>query len=283
MTALSAAALPMTRARRAALVIGVPVCLLLVASTGLSLVADLGEGQYPVSYTVPASTKGLALNTSGGRVAINQAASGPVTLAGTARYSLIRSTVSERTVGGVSTVGYRCPIPVGFCELDATVSVPAAMPVTASTGGGDVAVTGTTGPVTLSSGGGNLSANHTSGPLRLKTGGGDVTATAITSPTLTASSSGGNIRAAGVTSAAVSVSTGGGDINVVFTSVPSDVQLSTSGGNITLVLPPGDTPYHVTTHTAGGNVSDGSVPTSSSSTHVITATSGGGDITISQQ
>src|SRR5262249_16228434 len=51
-----APALPLTRARRAALVIGVPLCLVFTGYTGLSLVASAGQGHFPVSYVFPAGT-----------------------------------------------------------------------------------------------------------------------------------------------------------------------------------------------------------------------------------
>jgi hypothetical protein len=302
MTAITAPAFPMTRGRRAALAIGVPLCLLLVGYAGLDLVATFGQGRYPVSYTVPASARALTLNVAAGQVLIRQAASGPATIAGTARYSLIRSTVTERTVGGGTTVGYHCPIlPAGDCELDASVTVPAGMPVSANTEGGNATVTGIAGQVTLSSGGGNIAADRTSGPLTLDTSGGNIKATDVTSPTLTATTgggdidaagvssatisartSGGNINATGVSSTTVTASSGGGNIEVVFTSVPRDVQVNTSGGNITLVLPHGDTEYNVNAHATGGSVTDG-LTQNKLAKNVITATSGGGDIILRYQ
>ena len=263
MTVTSVARLPVTRGRRTALIIGVPFCLALVALTGLSLVANLGVGHYPVSYTVSAGIRSLAVNTSGGQILIRQAPAGRATINGTAKYSIVRSALTERTTGRVTTVGYRCPMPFGDCELDATVDDPAALPVTASVAGGNATVTGTTAAVSVSSGGGDITAIRTAGPLKLNT-------------------SGGNIQASDVTSATVKATSGGGDIEIVFASVPQDVTVSTSGGNITVVLPPGNAQYRVTAHTDGGNTSY-PIPTSPSSTHVITATSGGGDITIRQR
>jgi Toastrack DUF4097 len=290
---------PLTRGRIAALVIGVPLCLLLVAYSGFDLLANFGQGRYPVSYKVPASARSLALNVAAGHVLIKQTASSQATLTGTARYSLVRSKVTESTANGQTAVGYRCYIPVGDCELDATVNIPAGLPVTADTGGGDVTVTGTAGPVKLSTGGGDIAADHTTGPLTLNTSGGDISAAAISSATMTATTgggnidatglnsttvtartSGGNIQASGVTSAALTASTGGGDITIVFTSVPRDVLVNTSGGNITLVLPPGSTEYRVNTHTDGSVTDSLRTNTLSTSGNVITATSGGGDITL---
>ena len=293
--------LPPTRGRIAALVIGVPVCLLLIASTGLNLVATFGQGRYPVSYTVPASTRSLNVTMAGGQVTIRQVAARQATITGTARYSLVRSKLTERTTSSGTTFGYHCSIPFGNCELDATISDPATLPVSANTDGGNASVTGTTSKVTLSTGGGDIAADHTSGPLTLSTDGGNIQATAIRSATMTATSgggdinatgvtssaistttSGGNIQATGISSAAVTASSGGGNIEIDFTTVPGHVDVNTSGGNITLVLPPGDAAYHVTAHTAGGTVTD-TVPHSTSSQNVITATSGGGNISIVNQ
>jgi hypothetical protein len=292
---------PLTRGRTAALVIGVPVCLALIAGTGLNLVSELGEGRYPVNYTVPDSTKSLNLTMAGGDVAIRQAADAQATLTGTARYSLVRSKLTERTTVAGTTVAYHCDFPFGDCALDATVNVPSAMTVVAGTDGGNATVTGTTGQVTLSSGGGNITADDASGPLTLRTsggnikathvtsprlttstGGGDITATTVTSHAISATTSGGNIDATGVSAETVTATSGGGNIEIDFTSVPQGVQVDTSGGNITLVLPPGDTKYHVATRTSGGEVTD-SLLQDTTSNHVITATSGGGNITIRQR
>jgi hypothetical protein len=300
-SATSATSFRMTGARRAALCFGVPVCLALVAGLAFSLVADLGEGRYPVNYTVPASTKALTLNVNG-QLTIRPTTAGQATLTGTAVYSLARSTVTESTTSAGTTIGYGCPFPLGNCELDATVTVPPTVTtLTASSGGGDATVTGTTGPVKLSTGDGNLSVSHASGPLALNTDSGSIQVSAIRSGTLSASTGDGSIQAAGVTSATITAntdsgningsgiatatitaSTGDGGIEIAFTSVPRDVRVNTDSGNITLVLPPGPTQYDVTANTDSGSVSYGTLPRNSSSPNVITASSGSGNITITQ-
>jgi DUF4097 and DUF4098 domain-containing protein YvlB len=297
----TATPLPLTPGRRAALAIGVPVCLLLIAYGGFDLIANLAVGHFPVRYTAPASTKSLTVTTAGGSLSLRPTA-GPVTLAGTASYTLIRATLTARTADGDTTLGYHCvTLPTEDCALNATISAPAAMPVSVSTAGGNATVAGRTGPVTLSSGGGNLSAGHISGPLSLSTSGGNVELSAITSPRLTAATGGGNIQAAGISSPAVTVTTsggniratgvsaatvtagtGGGDIEIVFSSVPRDVQVNTSGGDITLVLPRGTTAYHVTASTSGGSIAD-SLPQRTSSPNLISAGTGGGNITLREQ
>jgi Toastrack DUF4097 len=255
--------LPLTAGRRAALVIGVPVCLLLVAATGLDLVAIFGQGTFPVRYTAPAAARSLTVSTPGGQVLVNGVTSGQAQVAGTARYSLVRSKVTAGSSGGAAAVRYQCDFPVGDCEFDPTVTAPAGVRVTVSTGGGNAGLIGTTGPVTLSTGGGDIIASGTSGPLSL-------------------SASGGNITAGATRSATVTVTTGGGDVYLTFSRVPRVVRVDASGGNITINLPASPAGYHVTTHTDGGNVTD-AVEQEDSSPNVVTATTGGGDIDIRQQ
>jgi hypothetical protein len=257
-----AQALPLTRARRIALVIGVPLCLLLTGYTGLSLVADVGQGHFPVNYAFPAGTGTASVSVSGGDVTVRQAAGTRARLTGTATYSLVRPDLKTRRTSGGVAIRYNCMVPAGNCGLDATLSVPAQTVASVSTGGGDATAVGTTGTVTLSTGGGDVTADRVSGVLSLSTGGGSIHGTAITAPRVTAHS-------------------GGGDIVIVFTQVPRDVQVDTGGGNVTIVVPPGSAQYHVTAHTDGGTLTE-SLPINTSSPNVIAVTTGGGDITIRQ-
>ena len=254
--------LPLTRARRAALAIGVPLCLIFTAYTGLSLVAGVGQGHFPVSYAFPAGTGNANVSVSGGDVTVRQAAGTGAQLTGTATYSLIRPDLKTRHLTGGVAIRYNCMIPAGDCGLDATLSVPAQTVASVSTGGGDATAVGTTGDVTLSTDGGDVTADRVSGVLSLNTDGGTIHGTAITATQVSAHS-------------------GGGDIEIVFTQVPRDVHVDTGGGNVTIVVPPGSAQYHVTANTGGGTVSE-SVPLNTSSPNVITAASGGGDITIRQ-
>jgi hypothetical protein len=253
--------LTMTPGRRAALLFGVPVCVALVAATGLSLVADLGTASFPVRYTFPASATRIAVSVGGGQLTLGQAATDRVSLTGTAHYSLVAPHPAATVSGGVASYDYHCPLPFGNCGLDATVTVPPGMTASASTDGGNASVTGTTGTVSLNTGGGELSADNVSGTVTLNTGG-------------------GNIQASAVRSAIVTAGSGGGDITIVFTAVPHDVNVSTGGGDITIVVPAGTATYRITASTGGGNVSDNTVPQDPTSPNTISATSGGGDITI---
>jgi hypothetical protein len=296
--------LRMTGGRRAALAIGVPVCLALVGALGLSLATDFAEGSYPVSRTIPAATKALTLNVTG-QLTIQPTRARQGTVTGKAMYSVLRSSVTEHTSGDATTLGYGCEFFSGNCGLDATVTIPSTITtLTASSGGGDATVTGTTGPLNLSSGDGNLSVDHASGPLALNTDSGDIRVSAITSAAMSASTGDGSLQATGVASPTISMNTnsgaisgsgiattsisatsGDGSIVIAFSSVPRDVYVDTDSGSITLLLPPGPTQYHVAANTDSGNISDGSLPktTNAAAPNQISASTGDGNITISQQ
>jgi hypothetical protein len=273
--------LPVTPARRAWLAIGVPVCLVLVGWAGLSLVALIGQGQFTVSHDIPASTGRVNVNVSSGSILLQEVAGDRAKLTGTAHYSLIRPSFTTHVTAAGTDFGLSCGnLPVGNCYLNATISVPRGTPTSVYTGGGNATAIGTTGDVALTSDGGNVSADRVSGDLTLDTGGGNVSADQV-SGDLTVNTDGGNIAAAVITAARITASTGGGNITVVFTSVPENVEVNTDGGNITIVVPPGSTRYNLTEHADGGTTS-GRIPTDSTSPNVITATSGGGNITVSE-
>jgi hypothetical protein len=303
MAVASATSFPMTRGRRLALVVGLPVCLALVAGTGFSLAADLGIARYPVNYTVPAGTKSLTLNVTG-QLTIKPTRARQATVTGTAKYSLVRSKLTASTTSSGTRVGYACPIPVGDCELDATVAVPATVTeLTASSGSGNATVTGTTGPVKLSTGAGDVSVSDASGPLTLNAGSGSIAVNAASPATLSASTGDGNIQAKGVTSttitantdsgsisgtgiktAMITASSGNGGITIAFANDPGSIRVNTDSGDVTLVLPHNSTRYNISANTDQGSVHDATIPRATSpGGHVIMASSGTGDITISEK
>ena len=254
--------MPMTPVRRAWLAAGVPVGLILVGWIGLNLVALIGPGQFVVGHGLPAGPGPVTVHVSNGNVHLREVAGDQAGLTGTAHYTLVRPRFTTRLYAGGADFGYDCTFPIGNCGLDATVSVPRGRPASVRIGGGDAVVTGTTGDVTVTTGGGDVTAARDSGHLTLTTNGGDITGTAITASGLTAH-------------------TDGGDVTVQFDRVPTNVKITTDGGDITIVVPPGSTHYDLTEDTGGGTTS-ARVPTDSSSPHVITAITSGGDISVSR-
>jgi hypothetical protein len=98
------------------------------------------------------------------------------------------------------------------------------------------------------------------GAADLIDGNGDITGTGLVSPNLTAISHSGNIK-------------------LKFSAVPDNIDVTTSLGDITLVLPPGNAIYRVDSSAVLGT-STIRVPTSPRSSHVLTVTDTSGSITI---
>jgi hypothetical protein len=253
----------------------------LVLFTAFGVVADLGRGSFPVRYAIPAGVASVSVSTAGGDLSLRRAAPGAGSLTGNAHYSLVKPNVTEQLTGGRAAFGYKCHEQFGDCGLDATLSVPGGTTVSADTGGGNITATGISGRVTISTGGGELSANDITGDLSLDADGGNITATSVAAPQLTADTGGGDITATAVQASQVIANTGGGNVEIVFTTVPRDVQISTGGGNVTIVVPPGTTQYHVIATPNGGTLTT-DLPTAPSSPNVITATTSGGNITLQQ-
>ncbi len=311
--------LRMTPGRWVALAVAVPVALALIGWTGYSLVGSFARGSYPFSYAVPVQDGQVAVNISAGNVTLRPGPGAPARLTGIVQYGLFRPGIMEDTTPNGVNVGVNCDgLNSDNCWMNATLAVPARTGVTLGSNGGDIAASGFSSNVTLSAEGGNVTANELAGALRLDTGGGDLTGSGLSGtiqitaeggdvqigdvngPTrvdtgggnLTASSltgdlqvfaEGGSVDAEALTSAQVLVQSGGGDVTLVFNQAPKDLQISAQGGNINVVLPTGDTKYDISTpDTQGGNVDYPAGLYSATSPNVLTADSGGGDVTITQ-
>jgi hypothetical protein len=314
--------LRMTPGRWVALAVAVPVALALIGWTGYSLVASVARGSYPFSYTFPVRHGQLTLKLSAGDITLHQASRGDTArMTGTVRYGLVRPAISEFTTPTSANVNLDCSANInGNCGVSAHLDVPVQTGVTLWSNGGDIAASGFSSGMTLWADGGNVAVSNLTGHVQLDTGGGDLTGTALTG-TLQVNTEGGNVNAgnwsgtgiirmdtgggdisvngltgnfqlateggnvdaSGVTAATSTTQSGGGDVTLTLIQVPKSLTITAEGGNVTVVLPPGDTKYDISTpDTAGGNVTIPGSLTASNSPHTITIDSGGGDITVSQ-
>lgn len=272
--------LPMTRGRVLALAIGLPVALIFIGGTAFDAVAYAGQGSYPVHLDLPVTGSTAGISVGSGNMTVGPGAAGRLHLAGTAHYSLVRSSVTWYRTGSGVTVVSRCPLPAGVCSVNFTAAIPASARAVLSDGSGDMTLRGLTGHVSGGSGSGDIRASGLSGTVDLGDGSGDILGSALSGPRVTLGDSSGDISVTGLAGAHVVASDGSGDVSLTFTRVPSHVRVTDDSGNVTLILPPGRTTlYHVIANTSSGN-SVVSVPTSSLSDHVIMVTDGSGDITI---
>jgi Putative adhesin len=314
-------ALRMTPGRWVALAVAVPVALTLIGWTGFSLISTVARGSYPFSYAVPVQDGQVAVNVTAGDITLRQGQGSTARLTGTVQYGLSRPGISESTTSSGVDVGVNCDAISGTnCGVNATLDVPALTAVTLWSNGGNIDASGFSSGMTLWAAGGNVTATNLAGNLRLDTGGGDLTGTGLTGSlqidteggnvdagnwagtgttrldtgggdmtvngltgNLQLATEGGNVDANGLASKDVSMNSGGGDVTLALTQAPQNLQITAEGGNVTVILPPGDTRYDISTpDMQGGNSSIPSSLIDSASSYKITIDSGGGDVTISQ-
>src|SRR5260370_38436355 len=95
---------------------------------------------------------------------------------------------------------------------------------------------------------------------------------------------GGNVNARGVASALVGMDSSGGNGSLALTQVPQNLQITTEGGNVTVILPLGNTTYDISTpDNQGANISIPQSLVSSGSTHKTTIATGGAPQTATQR
>jgi Toastrack DUF4097 len=270
--------LRMTPGRWATLAIGVPIALVLIGWSAFSLVASIGQASFPVSATIPVQNGRVAASTGGGDITVHQGqvSGGTARLTGKVEYSLVRPRFSV-TASGISL---HCDLPTGNCGLNATLDVPSHTAVDLNTGGGNMQVSGIQGNVTLDSAGGDVGISGIGGTADVLTGGGNLTASDL-GGVLTLTTSGGDVDGSGLFSRHVTTGSGGGNVTLVFTKVPDYVKVASSGGDITIVVPRGNTSYAIKSNASGGDY-HALVPTNDASRHTIQVDSGGGNISITK-
>jgi hypothetical protein len=180
------------------------------------------------------------------------------------------------------------------CSVGFTVTVPSKVSVTAVANGGNVVVSGVaganldsgggtviaasvSGPLTVASEGGNQSLLNIGGLLKTDSGGGDVVVQGVTAASATITTDGGQLTAMGMATWVATVSAGGGDARIGFSRPPGSVDVTTDGGNATVLVPGG--PYALTANSGGGSEVIG-IATSPSARASLTITTGNGTLVI---
>lgn len=271
--------LQMTTGRRIALAVGAPIAIAIIGWLALTEVAWAGQGSYPVSLRIPMHGQTASFAIDSGQLQVGPGAPNMLRLTGTARYSLVRSKVTWRFTPSGAFVGSRCQFPTGVCSFDSRVAIPANSRAVIHDGSGDVTVQRLTGAVSISDDSGSIIATALSGGVRISDSSGDISGSSLGGPQVVIDDQSGGINIVRLTSTNVSASNDSGDITLVFSKVPDAVHVIDSSGNVTVVLPRGNTAYNVTASTASGQRTV-SVPTNPSSPHVITVSNDSGDVTI---
>jgi hypothetical protein len=222
----------MTPARRIILLLGVPLSFALLAWTCFAIISQASQGSYAVNYAPVRVSGGLDMNVYGGDVTLQggvAASAARFTGSGTVWYGLNYSgqrptLVTAQTPTG-TRINFTCPD--YNCALNSTVDVPPRAPVTVTSNGGNITATGIS-DATLQTGGGDLTVDGLTGNVSLNTdntpngpygGGGQVTGT--------------------LAAQNIAVDSAGNSVDLQLTTPPSNLNITTEGGSVTLQLPAG--------------------------------------------
>ncbi|MDQ1045149.1 DUF4097 family beta strand repeat-containing protein [Streptomyces sp. V4I2] len=150
-----------------------------------------------------------------------------------------------------------CSGVVADCAAKHRIEVPRGVAVNVVDGDGSVRARGFEDALNIRTGDGSVRVTDSSGPLELRTGDGSVRAE--------------------VSSREVRARTGDGSVHLELGAVPDLVESRTGDGSVTIALP--DATYRVTSRTGDG-AEDISVPRDDSSSHVVSAQTGDGKVTV---
>lgn len=271
----------MTPARRASLVLGVPVALAIIGGVAFNAVAAADQVAFRIHLSVPARGQQASVLVDNAAATVSPGTGRRIGVRGTMQGSLTRPAFSWRSTPAGLSLHSSCHIELaGSCTMNYDITMPGGIPVTVSDSSGDLTASGLRGDVTLSAGSGDLAATGLSGTISLAEGSGQLAASGLDGGTVRLSDDSGDIFVAGLAGTVVTSQNDSGDITLTFTKVPQRVDVTDDSGDITLVLPSGPAAYQVHARSVSGDVSD-TVNNRASSRNEIIASDGSGDITIS--
>jgi hypothetical protein len=233
-----------------AAVLAVPLALLIGrAGTPENRIGMFPRGVVSRMVTIPQVITGMTVDSYGAPVQVRSGDVSRVQVTEWLGYGAAEKlpAVAQTVSGGHLTLADPACADSG-CEVVFTITTPADVTATVSSGGGPVTVSGVEA-ATVDSGGGPVTAQQISGPLTIKSDGGRILAYGVAGP-LNADSGGGLAAARDIIAANVSVSTEGGPALVSFAAAPESVTIRSGGGTARLDVPGG--PYALTADSGSG-------------------------------
>lgn len=231
--------------RRAVLIVGSIVALLIVMALALPAVGRIIQSTVRGTHELPADLHTLVLHGEVGEISVRAAGPGEepraeVTVRSTLRDPEVTSEVGEGRAELVS----RCQDWwwLDNCSVDWEIIVPAETELTIGNTVGDITVSDVTGALSLS---------------------GDV----------------GDLSIVGVGSPTVSARSSVGDITLSLVSAPEEVTITSSTGDVTVTVPEDDSGYRIETDTSIGSVTN-QVGSDPSQSRLIDLRTSVGDITV---
>jgi hypothetical protein len=239
-------------------IIGV-VLLVVAVLSALSWALRTTDGD-SVSITDPYDR--VEIDVSVGEVVIEAGAGGETTLEYQTESGLWRDAEVDHEIDGDRLVvdadcgGGFLRIPVGYCRVDVTMTVPANVDVVASSSAGRVSATGLQGSADLESSAGRVDVHDHSGPLRAHSSAGVVTVDGLASDDADISSSAGIVEVTAVEPPRNLVAeSSAGAVRVTLPDEDYDLEADSSAGDVrTEVATDPDSEYHVRVHSSAGDV-----------------------------
>ncbi|ONH31891.1 DUF4097 family beta strand repeat-containing protein [Pseudofrankia asymbiotica] len=249
-------------ARGVLLAIGVLLAAALALGAGTQAIKlTTGEERRDERITLPASVDRLEVRASSGTLTLtgtpDDAAVVDAKLTGTVHPPTLKVDIDGHTARVHTDCSWQMLL---SCDATLRLAVPAGVTVVARSSSGDIRAAGLAGPIDLHTSSGDVSADGCSGTARLSTSSGDVRATHLGAATVYAHSS-------------------SGDVKVDLTVAPTDVEATTSSGNVRVTVPAGSETYDATANTSSGDDSV-RVATDPRSARRIEARSSSGDVSI---
>jgi len=208
--------------------------------TGSTGISIPGTHRSTAVYQIGSPVSTLVVNGHAGSVSVTGGAGPGTSVTEHVTYSRTAPATTRTVSGGTLTVTYSCP-DEAVCSVSYDIQVPRAAAVQVTTGAGGIQLSGLAG-------------------------------------NLTAQADAGVIDADGLSSPSASLTTSVGAITAAFTTAPVTIQATADVGAVTLRVPAG-TSYRVSADARVGRATV-SVPQSPSASHVITATTDVGTITV---
>jgi len=234
----------------------------------------------PQQQTYERTVERIEFDVDAGDVRVVRGDDGRVDIERRLQWGTRTPRIDERWDGDTLRITIDCPGGLfNFCSVDHVVQAPAGVTIATSTSAGDIAVEQIDGELGLTSSAGDIEVTGAQGPVSADTDSGDITISGATDA-LTARTSAGDIDADALTSTVNDVSTRAGDIALRFDAAPDRVLAKTSSGDVTVIVPRGETAaYQVQTDTSSGS-QDVTVDQDTSSPRTIEAETSAGDVTV---
>ena len=172
-----AASIPMTPARRAILIIGVPVAFALLLAVAYNAVTQTYQVGYRVHVSAPPGGQRARVSIDNADATVRPGGGSRIVVTGTLRGSLRSPAFSWRPASAGLVLHSSCLLGfTGSCTMAYDIRVPRGVPVAVTDATGNLTVSGFSGQVTLSDGSGDVTLTFTKIPKRVDVtdGSGDI-------------------------------------------------------------------------------------------------------------